>query len=57
MPASQNDKDPYLLTQNTANLRAMLESVNQEDTPSEKDVFDLDFKEVLNLGHKRRVTS
>ena len=43
-------------SQNTADLKALLESLNKEGIPNEQDVFDLDFKEVLNSVKKRRVT-
>ena len=57
MPASQNDKveilpDPTFMTQNTADLKAMLESLNEKCISNEKDVFNLDFNEVLNSAPK-----
>ena len=57
MTASQNDKveilpDPTFMTQNTADLKAMLESLNKKGIPNEQEVFNLDFKEVLDSTPK-----
>ena len=57
MTASQNDKveilpDPTFMTQNTADLKAKLESLNKKGLHNEQDAFYIDFKEVLDSALK-----
>ena len=40
--------DENFLTQNTADLKALLESIPQEILNYDEDVFEKDFKEILN---------